>query len=43
MAAELNDVALPPFTVLNVVLESGERLPYLVDSATRLPVWVAAR
>jgi integrase len=32
-----------PFTVLNVVLSSGERLPCLVESATWLPVRVATR
>ena len=31
------------FTVLNVVLDSGERLPCLVDSATWIPVRVAMR
>jgi integrase len=31
------------FTVLNVVLDSGERLPCLVESATWLPVRVATR
>ena len=33
----------PPFTVLNVVLDSGERLPCLVESATWIPVRVATR
>ncbi len=32
-----------PFTVLNVVLDSGERLPCLVESMTWLPVRVATR
>jgi len=32
-----------PFTVLRVVLESGERLPCLVDSVTWVPVRVATR
>jgi integrase len=32
-----------PFTVLRVVLETGERLPCLVDSATWLPVRVGTR
>lgn len=32
-----------PFTVLRVVLDSGERLPCLVESATWLPVRVATR
>jgi integrase len=32
-----------PFTVLRVVLENGERLPCLVDSATWLPVRVGTR
>src|ERR1039457_5956105 len=32
-----------PFTVLNVVLDSGERLPCLVESATWLPARVATR
>jgi hypothetical protein len=32
-----------PFTVLNVVLDLGERLPCLVESATWLPVRVATR
>ena len=41
---EVSKVALPaPFTVLNVVLDSGERLPCLVESATWLPVRVATR
>jgi len=34
---------LPPYTVLNIVLDSGERLPCLVESATRIPVRVATR
>lgn len=33
----------PPFTVLNVVLDSGERLPCLVESATWIPVRIATR
>src|SRR5437016_13219548 len=37
------DARPSPFTVLNVVLESGERLPCLVESATWLPVRVATR
>ncbi len=42
--AEVSKVTAPtPFTVLNVVLDSGERLPCLVDSATWLPVRVATR
>src|SRR5665213_3518483 len=42
--AVVNKVATPaPFTVLNVVLDSGERLPCLVESATWLPVRVATR
>jgi hypothetical protein len=32
-----------PFTVLNVVLDSGERLPCLVETATWIPVRVATR
>src|ERR1700677_1279811 len=40
--AVVNKVAAP-FTVLNVVLDSGERLPCLVESATWLPVRVATR
>jgi integrase len=41
---EVSKVAAPaPFTVLNVVLDSGERLPCLVESATWLPVRVATR
>jgi integrase len=41
---EVSRVAVPaPFTVLNVVLDSGERLPCLVESATWLPVRVATR
>jgi integrase len=32
-----------PFTVLRVVLENGERLPCLVDSATWIPVRVGTR
>ena len=32
-----------PFTVLNVVLDSGERLPCLVEAATWIPVRVAMR
>lgn len=32
-----------PFTVLDVVLDSGERLPCLVESATWIPVRVATR
>lgn len=32
-----------PFTVLNVVLDSGERLPCLVETATWLPVRIATR
>ena len=41
---EVSKVAVPaPFTVLNVVLDSGERLPCLVESATWLPVRVATR
>jgi integrase len=32
-----------PFTVLNVVLDSGERLPCLVESSTWLPVRIATR
>jgi integrase len=32
-----------PFTVLNVVLDSGERLPCLVEAATWIPVRVATR
>ena len=40
----VSKVATPaPFTVLNVVLDSGERLPCLVESATWLPVRVATR
>lgn len=42
--AEAKKVATPaPFTVLNVVLDSGERLPCLVESATWIPVRVATR
>ena len=42
--AEARNVATPaPFTVLNVVLDSGERLPCLVESATWIPVRVATR
>src|SRR5437016_5316399 len=37
------DARPSPFTVLNVVLESGERLPCLVESATWIPVRVATR
>jgi integrase len=33
----------PPFTVLNIVLDSGERLPCLVELATWIPVRVATR
>ena len=41
---EVSKAAAPaPFTVLNVVLDSGERLPCLVESATWLPVRVATR
>src|SRR5579872_392592 len=41
---ELRKLAAPPsFTVLNVVLDSGERLPCLVESATWIPVRVATR
>jgi len=32
-----------PFTVLNVVLDSGERLPCLVETATWIPARVATR
>jgi hypothetical protein len=32
-----------PFTVLNVLLDSGERLPCLVEAATWIPVRVATR
>ena len=32
-----------PFTVLNVVLDSGERLPCLVETTTWIPVRVATR
>src|SRR5437660_711570 len=43
-ATDANTIAVPaPFTVLNVVLDSGERLPCLVESATWLPVRVATR
>ena len=43
-ATDANTIAAPaPFTVLNVVLDSGERLPCLVESATWLPVRVATR
>src|SRR5260370_40773355 len=38
-----DDAKRSPFTVLNVVLESGERLPCLVESATWIPVRVATR
>ena len=42
--AGVSTVARPsPFTVLNVVLGSGERLPCLVESTTWLPVRVATR
>src|ERR1700730_12226133 len=42
--AVVHKVATPaPFTVLNVVLDSGELLPCLVESATWLPVRVATR
>src|SRR5208283_5886406 len=42
--AEAKKVATPsPFTVLNVVLDSGERLPCLVELATWIPVRVATR
>jgi hypothetical protein len=37
------DARLGPFTVFNVVLESGERLPCLVESATWIPVRVGTR
>jgi hypothetical protein len=37
------DVKPVPFTVLNVMLDSGERWPCLVDSATWIPVRVAMR
>src|ERR1035437_2353326 len=41
---EVSKGAAPaPFTVLNVVLDSGERLPCLVESATWHPVRVATR
>src|SRR6266849_5519964 len=41
---EVSRVAAPaPFTVLNVVLDSGERLPCLVESATWFPARVATR
>lgn len=41
---DVSAVATPsPFTVLNVVLGSGERLPCLVESTTWLPVRVATR
>jgi integrase len=36
-------VTFDRFTVLNIVLESGERLPCLVDAATWLPARVAMR
>src|ERR1700674_5596652 len=41
---EVSKVAAPaPFTVLRVVLDSGERLPCLVESAAWLPVRVGTR
>jgi integrase len=41
---DVSTVARPsPFTVLNVVLDSGERLPCLVESTTWLPVRIATR
>ena len=41
---EVSEVATStPFTVLNIVLDSGERLPCLVESVTWLPVRVATR
>ena len=44
LTADVRKDARPsPFTVLNVVLESGERLPCLVESATWIPVRVATR
>jgi integrase len=43
-SAETRKIATPaPFTVLNVVLDSGERLPCLAESATWIPVRVATR
>jgi integrase len=42
MAETASDVERP-FAVLRVVLENGERLPCLVDSATWLPVRVGTR
>src|SRR6516164_2212547 len=38
-----NESTAALFTLLNVVLESGERLPCLVESATWLPAKVATR
>lgn len=44
MTTEASDVSTAaPFTVLNMVLDSGERLPCLVETATWLPVRVATR
>jgi integrase len=44
MTTEASDVSTAvTFTVLNVVLDSGERLPCLVETATWLPVRVATR
>jgi hypothetical protein len=39
----LENVAKYPYKVLHLVLDSGERLPCLVDNATWLPTRVATR
>lgn len=39
----IENVLIHPFKVLHLVLDSGERLPCLVDSATWLPARVATR